>query len=645
MSFQIQSLVLYSFEGHQRWLPFQTGALNVVTGDSKTGKTALINILDYCFGSEDCDIPAGRIRRTVSWVGVKLAIADGECFIARRLPIAPKKTSADIHYIVGKSVEVPEFSDLRPTTNPAGIVNLLSQHAGIAENLHRPGLSSSRRPLSANVRHALLFCFQHQAEIISNKHLFHKQSDEFVPQAIRDVLPYFLGAKDEEHVERSIRLRDLKRQLKLLDRRLEEAEAIAGRGLTRAHALLTEARDLGMHSGELPAEWAEATEALTTVRSTPVEEDEVVLLEGEELNELQEARERIIGDMRRTRDQLAAAQALTTERAGYEREEREQFFRLESVNLIPAPAEIEHLCPLCESRVPESLPSIQQLRTSLERVGERVRHVEERSPAMDEVVRTLDQRLGDLKRQLKENSESVRVLQESRARLAEFRDRQLRGAHLLGRVSLYLENLPDSPKTTEDSSARDALMRQIEALEEELSEDVVEERLQSSLSLLGRDMTAWADELDLEHSGNPLRLDAGGLTIVADTDRGPISMENMGSGENWVGYHLIAHLALHKRFVRQNSPVPRFLFMDQPSQVYFSADQAVLNELGDLPDADRQGVMRMYRLMYEVVAELGGELQVLVTDHADIAEDWFQESVVEHWRGGNALVPDNWPEQ
>ena len=63
--------------------------------------------------------------------------------------------------------------------------------------------------------------------------------------------------------------------------------------------------------------------------------------------------------------------------------------------------------------------------------------------------------------------------------------------------------------------------------------------------------------------------------LMADTPEGPIPMSRMGSGENWVGYHLIGHLALHKWFALQKRPVPRFLFLDQPSQVYFPPEPAI----------------------------------------------------------------------
>jgi Protein of unknown function (DUF3732) len=39
-----------------------------------------------------------------------------------------------------------------------------------------------------------------------------------------------------------------------------------------------------------------------------------------------------------------------------------------------------------------------------------------------------------------------------------------------------------------------------------------------------------------------------------------------------------------------------------------------------------------------------GKYQALVIDHADEPENWFQNCVVEKWRGGTKLVPDNWPD-
>jgi hypothetical protein len=57
MSFQILEIVVYSRDDRRRILALRPGAVNVITGDSKTGKSALIEIVDYCLGAGECRIP------------------------------------------------------------------------------------------------------------------------------------------------------------------------------------------------------------------------------------------------------------------------------------------------------------------------------------------------------------------------------------------------------------------------------------------------------------------------------------------------------------------------------------------------------------------------------------------------------------
>jgi hypothetical protein len=209
MSFQILDIVLYGFDGQQRVLSLRPGQLNIITGASKTGKTALIEIIDYCLASDECRIPEGIIRRTVEWVALRLQVTEGQIFIARRMPPRGGTASPDVYYDLQKEIEIPEHSALRQTTNRPTLEALLTQHAGISENIHQPS-AQTRQPLTANVRHALFFSFQQQSEVISNRHLFHKQSDQFIPQAIKDVLPYFLGAVEDDYVARMAELRRLR---------------------------------------------------------------------------------------------------------------------------------------------------------------------------------------------------------------------------------------------------------------------------------------------------------------------------------------------------------------------------------------------------------------------------------------------------
>ena len=105
-----------------------------------------------------------------------------------------------------------------------------------------------------------------------------------------------------------------------------------------------------------------------------------------------------------------------------------------------------------------------------------------------------------------------------------------------------------------------------------------------------------------------MRIDLSQLTVVADTEDGAVTLEPMGSAANWIGYHLIAHLGLHKHFVERDRPVPRFLILDQPTQAYFPPDPPAGAELSER-DADRKAVTRMFALFRAVVADLQPQFQ------------------------------------
>lgn len=129
-----------------------------------------------------------------------------------------------------------------------------------------------------------------------------------------------------------------------------------------------------------------------------------------------------------------------------------------------------------------------------------------------------------------------------------------------------------------------------------------------------------------------MRLDLKNLTIVADTEDEPIPMTRMGSGENWVCLHLITHLVLHNWFVNKACPVPRFIFFDQPSQAYFPPDTSaeMIRDGIQTSNSDRQSVIRMFKLIVKETKNF----QVIITEHADIQEEW--------WDGKAKLIPLNW---
>ena len=236
MSFTLRSISVYGLNGQCRTLRFRRSGLNILTGRAKTGKSSVIDILDYCFGRSECYVAEGVIRQNVSWFGVEIENKDDVLFIGRRNPGPGGRTSADIYIRRGHHEALPQLEDLNRNTNEEALIRLVTRFAGIAENENRP-LTGTRGPLQATIRHALFLCFQKQDEIASRDRLFHRQGDQFIPQAIKDTLPYFLGAVDEEHFLRQNELDNAMVSLRELEAN-RAAMASGEAGIGHAHSAL-----------------------------------------------------------------------------------------------------------------------------------------------------------------------------------------------------------------------------------------------------------------------------------------------------------------------------------------------------------------------------------------------------------------------
>jgi len=237
------------------------------------------------------------------------------------------------------------------------------------------------------------------------------------------------------------------------------------------------------------------------------------------------------------------------------------------------------------------------------------------------------------------------AIKKSSERLQLATDIDSRRALVMGRISLYVENIPDVPDLAAQERQLVELKHDEERLAIALSADAIQQQLDSRLSNVAHYLSEYAKKIDLEYSDSPLRLDVKELTVVADTLTRAVPMSQMGSGENHVGYHIVAHLALQTWFTKLNRPVPRFLILDQLSQAHFPPDAEQPTEpQPSNSDADHMAVKRLYDLIFDVVESLSGEFQVIITDHPDFNDDVrFQSAVRERWRGGIKLVPQDWP--
>ncbi|OAI45807.1 hypothetical protein AYO44_12335 [Planctomycetaceae bacterium SCGC AG-212-F19] len=636
---QIRELVLYSHTGEIRRLPFKLGVLNVIAGESGTGKSALINIVDYCFGRDSCPIPARVIRDAVKWYGLLLQFGKGQVFVARAAPVPPLLTNSEIHYTVGDTIDIPPMDRLLPNTNPSSLNGYLTRMMGVSENLNVPPLGQTRDNLEATLQHAKLLALQYQDEIAKKDLLFHRQGESFIAQAIKDTLPYFLGAVEEDQLKIRHELTEARRALRGLERRLRDAEAIGGAAAGRSAALVREAQAIGLlPADDVPTNSADILALLRQVQFTPAAERAGSL--AAEMRRLRVERSDLQREHERLQREIADAEAFAAGSEAFEAVANEQRVRLESVKLFGG--EPNNTCPLCEQSVETKTPRVARVRESLESVAKHVEAVGRERPSLTEHIKNKSAEMAAVAERLATNREALNAITARDNELRAQQEQDVVRSRVAGRIEMYLEGASAADDNSELRTRVANAQKKVTDLEPRLGEDDAEEVLASALNQVSQQMTKWCGELGLEYSPFPLRLDIKKLTVIADTTTGPVPMAQMGSGQNWVWCHLLAHLALHKWFVDKGRPVPRFLILDQPTQVYYPAERDAGGSLDVLKDSDREGVLRMFRWLKARVDELKGQFQVIVTDHAEVKEPWFEEARVERWRGGNALVPRSW---
>jgi len=642
---QILSIVAYSFDGRTRTIEIKPGSVNIISGDSRTGKSATLEVVNYCFGSKEIHVPEGKIRRNVAWFGLLLQTPKGQAFVARMVPAGEGKSSEAVYFKTGAQVQVPEYAELRQVTNRDGLRLLLSSWAGITDYLHEPTAGQRRDPLNATIRHALGLCLQTQDEIAQRLHLFHHSSDRDIAQALKDTIPYFLGAVSDDYVAQQQELKRVRASIKQIERRLTEAGSIRGDGLTRADTLLSEAKAAGLTNLSDNATWEEKLETLHTIQRTPVPTSIVEGTDTTEFRRLTAERNGLLQQQRTLQSTLDRARSFEGNSRGFSAEAHEHSARLMATSVF-ADAESEHACPLClqELSSESAGPSIADLKAAQDYIGVRGGVVETATPRIEFAIQEVETKLAAIRAQLDANRQRTTAVKRSSERLQLAVDNDGRRAMVLGRISLYVENIPQMPDIADQQGQLDQLKRREHELDTALSGETIQQRLDSCLSNVNRYLSAYAKKIDLEFSDSPLRLDVRALTIIADTPDRPIPMSGIGSGENHVGYHIVAHLALHTWFAKRHRPVPSFLIFDQPSQAHFSPDASDDGRDAEKNDKDRRAVKKLYELIFDVVESAGGGFQVIITDHPDFKDDpRFQAALRETWRNGLKLVPADWP--
>lgn len=641
---QIQNIILYKDAEHNRVLTFETGKVNIITGESKSGKTAIINIVDYCLGSKDCKIADGVIRDNVQWFAITVVFNNDEQYVIARLnPNVRNANTITEIYIenVDKGV-IPEFKSLHANSNIIALKDFLSKKIGIAENL-QVAENNTRDSLEVNFKHARLFCFQPQTLIAQQDYLFYKQTEPFVPQAIKDSLPYFLGAIREDSLKIEQEIAQKKRILNRLVRTKNEAEKIYSDGISMAFALIEEAKEYGLlQKGLEVSSISEALAVLNTIKDWEYNSSEIsVNGENSTLKKLIEQRSEQKIELGHCEDTISATKTFLQNNFYYAEEVIQQKIRLESVGLFNDTEADNTRCPLCYNKLETPIPSINAIHSSLNNLNKSLEETVREKPRLTKYLQDLCLKRDSMKDGIIKTETAINALYKEQEEARLLRDLNLRRGKVIGRISLFLESVDFSEDKTIDNQIT-AISNEINNLSQFIDKESKEDKLHSIINKINLFMSNWVKDLDVEYENALIRFDLSKLTLIADLDDKSIPLSQMGSGANWVSYHLLIHFALHQHFIQTNRPIPHFLIIDQPTQVYFPPEKDINNDGIIQENSDEIAVKKMFDFIINRTNSLNSNFQVIITDHAYLNEDNFKNHVREVWRNGEKLIPKEW---
>ena len=631
---QIQFLDLYSNEGERRTINFRPGELNIITGESGTGKTSLIGIIRFLLTGGSPHAPAGPIRDNVDWFGIGLNMGPGKrVYIARPNPAGGGNTSqafvGTYHDDLTVSLEAP----FTVNATSDDIDELLASGIGLNRNI-RVDPEAHSRNRAGGIKDALVYCFQHQSEIASADVLFNTQGKEWVPQSIRAMMPIFLGVIDHETYETRLRIIELKRE----ERKLAQQLALSGEQDERAleaASIVDRAIDAGLASADVKRGAEDDFNIINRLAQGGLSDSELIAAQEPARAKFAELT-RLQDELRIARERLDQLRAFSASAGEYRAELQRQQSRAGLVNRLELKADAT--CPLCGSNPEPDHSLLDDAKRHFEALKAEVEATLVENPLVEKEEAHLRGAISDLRSRIRDYTSEVDDLKL-------WEDSRSARSFVLGKIDQFIRRWGsyNDDSLAEAHAKLRRLQQEIATLSNQVNIIAINEETQAALNVVSRKLGEIAMRLRLEHSESGPRVDIRRLTVAADTMSGTVYLNHgIGSGRNWVGYHIAALLAFHHFFVEKNIPVPRFLVLDQLSQAFFPVDDQSNERWDNLADGERQIVREMYQLLRDFVTEMGGRVQIIALDHADFSDKWFGGSVIERWRSGDALVPRNW---
>ncbi|MFY9260179.1 MAG: DUF3732 domain-containing protein [Gallionella sp.] len=612
--------------------------LNVITGKSSTGKSAIIEIFDYCFGSSDQTVPEGVITEqtdvyftVLEFKSTRLVLArksePKQCFL-KELPISDEMEGCE--FICADFFSKEYFSPLENFKKELGryfgvILDNVDESAAPEAYLKRKSSTPSARSFTS-------FMLQHQ-NLVANKHaVFYRFDEQKKREQAIDHFKVFMGLADQEYFLLARRQSEIQQELKRLnfaipkknqekqqlseriDSCLKEYSAISG-------TVLIDSKGIDIVKNP--------QKALSLITNVAVRVDAL----SNEFNNLRQ-------ELEQKRSSMAAELRLKErKRSAFSSSVRfaEEF--QQSVNSINTPQTAEiavSTCPFCRSETRHIEHEVNKLTGAIHWLNAELRQ----SSYMRESFIADEQRLT---KEIDEDKQKIKVVQNHLEELDKQIDalgRNRSMPELAMKEKLRLETMLELliSRTENDLELKkEVLAKEGKELSSKLGVYDMDKKLDAINRQIEDAMREISQHFDFEESYRPINLKFAldSFDLWHEREGKKIFLRAMGSGANWLYCHLTLFLALHRVFSvnsKNGCKIPPILFLDQPTQVYFpnyrndvdaKFDPKLLGRK-DKVDDDLLAVNKMYneiiRFCDETERISGLRPQVIVTDHADHLE-------------------------
>ncbi|MBB4145899.1 DUF3732 domain-containing protein [Rhizobium rhizoryzae] len=648
MHFQILRLILWPKNGSTpRVIKFEPGMVNVISGSSKTGKSAVIPIIDYCLGSGKCSIPVGTIRTACAWFGLVIETLEGQKLLARREPGDARQTG-DMFIAEGDTVDIPVQAPERNTTADA-VKRKLDTLAGLSQLGLDPN-SDSGFQSRVSFRDLLAFTFQPQYIVANPMVLFFNADTSEHREKLKAIFPYVIGALTPDMLLAKWEIDRLQREARRKQSALDAARKAVNAWQLETQARLRQAIELGLlpPNTAIPDEWPDiidllrkAAEADTRQAFTTVDSIDGTLARLQELRQAESEAAATLGEKRQAYNEL---QRLLVSSSSYGDAILIQRDRLNISEWLRGRAGASN----------DPLVALGTVgRTKLDTLSQALAGIEIEIRSQPSLSHTFEKERLRLRSDVEEATarltgvrQEISLLEQKSKEVQDALFRQDRIERFVGGLQQALTSLDRTQEGSDLATELQRLLEQISDLRKVYSEREVERKMRNALQIIQTMTSTILPLLDAEWPNAPIELLTDDLTIkVIHTDRSDYLWE-IGSGANWLAYHVAVTLALQRFFLKGFHAVPSLLIYDQPSQVYFprgfSDDEKSVT--GRERDKDVAAVRSVFDAIGKEVIRSEGRLQAIVLDHAgtDVWGGLPGVHLTEEWRDDLKLVPVEW---